>query len=252
VADRPPRGTYELSSVDRALQVLDILAATPRLRLAEISERLGANPSTVLRALRVLEGRGLVRRAPTDVEYVLGARLVELGRAAVTSLDLAHALREAARPVAASLDATAHIGMVRAGMITVVDKIDPPRSPVQYSSVGSRMPLHATAAGKAALALGARLEHADLPAFTPRTIVHRSALDDDIARTAARRYSIEFEEYHRGFACVGSALAAGDDIHTVSISGSADDPSTLEEWGARLRDAVDAVQREHRGAVRGL
>jgi IclR family acetate operon transcriptional repressor len=250
-------GTYELSSVDRALTVLSILAVQPRMRLAELSDKLGANPSTVLRALRVLERHGLVRRSPSEMEYVLGTRLVELGQSAVASIDIVQALRPLVRPLVSEFHATAHIGMVRTGMVTIVDKVDPPAPTVGYSAVGTRMPLHATAGGKAALALAGpplleELAGTELSAWTPHTITSLDALAADLDAIRSRRFSVEREEYHLGFGCVGSAMSVEGEIYTVSISGSLLDTGTLQDCGEKLRVAVDAFLAQHVGAVSGI
>lgn len=252
-----PQATYKLSSVDRALSVLSILAIEPGMRLGELSERLGANSSTMLRALRVLEAHGLVRRSPSELEYMLGTRLVELGHAAIAAIDIARELRHAMRPLVAEFLATAHIGMVHTGMVTIVDKLDPPAPVVRYSTVGTRMPLHATAGGKAALALDRgqmldELEGVELRRYTPRTIDDLPTLRRDIDSVRELRYSVEREEFHRGFGCVGSAVSTGNEIYTVSISGSLNEPDTLPEWGERLCTVIDELIRIHRGALWGL
>ncbi|WP_434971345.1 IclR family transcriptional regulator [Microbacterium sp. bgisy207] len=246
---------YQLGSVDRSLEILSILAATPRLRLAELSAQLQANPSTVLRALRVLERHGLVRRASSELEYVLGARLVELGQAAVASIDIVQELRSPLRSLSADFNATAHLGMVREGMVTVLEKIDPPRPIVGYSAVGSRMPLHATAVGKAALALGGTgllPANSGLHSYTVHTITDTAELATDLAQTVQRRYSVEREEYHNGFGCVGSAVRIGSDIYAVSISGSLTSEDELRVRGETLRNFVHDVTGSYQGAAQNL
>lgn len=248
---------YELGSVDRALGVLTILATHPRARLAELSELMGAHSSTVLRTLRVLERHGLVRRTRGDVEYVLGTRLVELGHAAVAAIDIVPSLRPVVAPLVKEFRVTAHLGMLRQGMVTVVDKVDPPSPTVGYSAVGTRMPLHATAGGKAAAALAgpaltAPLRNDDLEACTPRSIRSVEVLAADLDQTRRRRFSIEREEYHLGFGCVATALAVDEDIYTVSLSGSLLEPELVRAAGERLRDAIDDFVAQHAGAVRGL
>ncbi|GAB3598159.1 IclR family transcriptional regulator [Microbacterium tumbae] len=255
MVEQEPKGRYELGSVERALAVLSTLAAHPRIRLGELSEALGAHSSTVLRTLRVLERHGMVRRAHGELEYVLGTRLVELGHAAVAAIDIVPSIRPLVAPLVRDFHATAHIGMLRTGMITVVDKVEPVAPTVGYSAVGTRMPLHATAAGKAAAALAgdALLDDAlELEACTPRTVTDPEALREELAQTRRRRFSVEHEEYHLGFGCVGTAVAVDGDVYTVSISGSLLDPVVVEDCGMRLRDAVDLFLAEHAGAVSGL
>lgn len=257
MTEEAPRPTYELSSVDRALTILTILGRCPGIRLGELSRQLGANTSTVLRALRVLERHGLVRRGQSDVEYLLGTRLVELGQAAASSIAIVPSLRPLVAPLTHDFHATAHIGMLRDGMVTIVDKVDPPDPTVGYSAVGTRMPLHATAGGKAALALvGAPLlddlRGAALQRFTPHTLCDVGALSAEIEAVRARRFSVERGEYHVGFGCVGSAISVDRDVYTVSISGSLTDVDALQHWGERLREAIEVFLLQHAGAASGI
>lgn len=240
--------TYELGSLDRALEILSVLAEHPGSRLAELSAHLGANGTTVLRALRVLERNGFVRRAPAG--YFLGARLTELGHAAAGSVDIAADLTPALTALGRDERATAHIGMLRAGMVTVIAKIEPPNPLVRYSTLGTRMPLHATATGKAALALlgdealGELAAHG-LAAYTPATILDPEALAVEVRRAREERFAREEGEYQAGFVCVATAFRAEEEIYTVSLSSPLVDDDALSRRGARLVETLDAVLGEH-------
>jgi DNA-binding IclR family transcriptional regulator len=249
---------YELHTLERALNLLSILATEHPLRLNQLTERLDANQTTVLRMLRVLERHGFVRRTSNGREYQLGTRLAELGLSATSSIEITSAIRPWTSALSRRYTATTHVGLLRTNAVTVIAKIDAPESRVQYSSLGTRMPLHATAAGKAALAvlelpieaLAART--APMAAFTPNSITDVKRLEDDLAQTTQRRFSIEYEEYNVGFACVGSAFELGDDVYTVSVSGAVVPHDELVERGQQLRDAMGDFLAQYAGAVRGL
>lgn len=247
--------TYELGSLDRALEILTVLSTSPGLRLAELSARLDANGTTVLRALRVLERRGFVRRTPTG--YHLGARLAELGHAALEALDVPTELHGTLAELGRTEHATAHIGMLRADMVTVVGKIEPPQPLVRYSTLGTRMPLHATAAGKAALAaLGddylASVDAATLTAFTPATLRDLATLRRDVAEARERRFSIEEGEYQVGFVCVGTAFRVDGELYTVSLSSPFVDRETLLGRGEALVSTLGEFLRTQLGVTLAL
>jgi IclR family acetate operon transcriptional repressor len=247
--------TYELGSLDRALEILTVLSISPGLRLADLSASLGANGTTVLRALRVLERQGFVRRAATG--YRLGARLAELGHAAIASLDVAAELHDTLAELGSSQQATAHIGMYRAGMVTIVGKIEPPQPLVRYSTLGTRMPLHATAAGKAALAvLGddyvSSLTAAGLAPYTPSTVCEGENLMRQVAETRKRRFSIEEGEYQVGFVCVASAFRVEDELYTVSLSSPFVERRALLSRGEFLVSALDRFLHAQLGISPGF
>jgi DNA-binding IclR family transcriptional regulator len=79
--------------LDKAVRVLDSLEDGP-LGLAELVESAGLSRATTHRLAVALEAHGLVRR-DEEGRFVLGMRLVELGRSAVGAVPLAAAAEEA-------------------------------------------------------------------------------------------------------------------------------------------------------------
>lgn len=248
---------YELQTLDRALLMLSVLSEASPLRLTDLSERLAANQTTVLRTLRVLEKHGYVRRSGETGEYSLGTRLAELGLAAVKGIDAVSVLKPLTKSLSEKFSTTVHIGMVRDGSITVIDKVDS-ASLVRYSALGTRMPLHATAAGKAALArmgsgaVRALIQEPQLHRYTERTIVTESELLAEVGRTQSRGYGIEREEFHLGFACVGSAFRLNSDIYTVALSGPLIPEDDLHTRGSYLRQELGDLLAGYRGVAVGL
>lgn len=240
---------YALGSLDRTVRVLTALEASPGARLTELSKSLGANATTLLRTLRVLEEHGLVRRGGNG-GYTLGMRLVELGHAATLAINVVDELRAGLAELSRQYNVTAHVGMLRDNMITVVEKIDPPTPLVRYSTLGTRMPLHATAAGKSALALldavatPVDLDTLDLRGYTPATIASTDRLRDEVTTTRERRFAVEFGEYQVGFSCVGTAMEVDGDLYTMSLSGpQAEEPVLVERGGVLLRLADGFAER---------
>lgn len=249
---------YQLQSLERAIELLGALSAQPRARLQDLCERTGANQTTVLRTLRVLERHGLVRRSVDGSSYSLGTRLTELGHAAVAAIDVPGEIRPAAALLAQQYSATVHVGLYRGEGVTVIDKLDSQASVVRYSSLGTRLPLHASAAGKAVIALLAPEDPAELgvrpplAAHTRHSITDLAELRADIAVSRQRRYTIEREEFQLGFGCVGSAFRMGDEVYAVSISGQLVDDVQLAERGERLRGMLDEFLAARRGAAQGM
>jgi IclR family acetate operon transcriptional repressor len=249
---------YELQSLERALDLLGLLASRGPLRLSALGDELGANQTTVLRTLRVLERNGLVRRDPRVNEYALGTRLAELGQAAIAGIDVPRSLRPWTTALSRRFGCTVHVGMLRAGMMTIIDKVDAIDSVVRYSSLGTRMPLHATSIGKAVLALVGVDDAAEigltppLGVYTPHSITDLDALRTDVRAAAERGYSIEREEYQMGFACNGVAFRMGGEVFGVSISGQTGDEGLIADRGDALKAALDEFVREFRGAATAI
>jgi acyl-CoA thioesterase FadM len=117
--DEPPRGALE-----RALGLIDLLASDlPHASLSDLARASGLSMSTTSRLLGTLMTAQLVERDPSR-RYVLGPRLVELGRRAthtqaVTSLGDVRPLRD--DPVAVL---TRELSDARAGLLGRLATLD--------------------------------------------------------------------------------------------------------------------------------
>ena len=181
------------------------------LGLSEIAARVGLRVSTAHRITHTLVRGGLLAQDPRSERYHLGPKLAILGQSAMAQygLDLVQPhLEELARVTgeAASLG-------VRDGDDVVVMLRAESAQPLRFDRPhGSRVPLHASAMGKALLAFAAveprvavaRLER--LPRFTGHTIVKRSALVAELEAIRAQGYTVNREERHEGVCGVGAPV----------------------------------------------
>ena len=68
-----------IQSVERAIRILQVLAAGPgRLGVSELSQRLGLAKTTVHGLLRTLQAHGLVEQRTDSNKYQLGPELLQL------------------------------------------------------------------------------------------------------------------------------------------------------------------------------
>src|SRR3954454_6877267 len=140
------------SVTSRALAVLDAFSTTSRrLSLSESPPRAGTPVSTAHRLLAELTAWGALRRR-TDGRYEIGPKLWDLGLLAPVQTEL----REVAHPflldVHTATRESVHLA-VRDGLRALsVERISGRESVPVISSVGSRLPLHATGVGKVLLA----------------------------------------------------------------------------------------------------
>src|ERR1700730_7519770 len=84
-ADKPAAA---VQSVDRALLVMEILAALGQAGVTEIAAELGVHKSTVSRLVAVLEARGYVEQLSDRGKYRLGFSITRLARSSSGNLDL--------------------------------------------------------------------------------------------------------------------------------------------------------------------
>jgi IclR family acetate operon transcriptional repressor len=235
---RPQARTIE--AVERALAAIDSLEEAGELGTNELARRIGAHPSSVSRLLATLERRGFVTHTPQTGRYRLGLRLVELGSAALASLDL----RELARPHLRALvqetgeTATLSVPGDRDSAITI-DFAQSPRSVVSIARLGRPSVGHATATGKVMLAFGASVPSAPLERFTERTITERPTLERELARVRSQGWAEAREEREEGLAAVAAPVfgRAGELQAILGLQG----PAERLRGGAKL-DAVGRVR----------
>ncbi|WP_369139381.1 IclR family transcriptional regulator [Modestobacter versicolor] len=145
-------GTAGRSVTSRALGVLDAFdSGHPRLTLSEVAERSGTPLTTAHRLLAELTAWGALSRR-SDGRYEIGRKLWDLGLLAPVQLELRQVASAFMLDVHTATRDTVHLA-VREGLRALyVERISGRESVPIVSTVGSRLPLHATGVGKVLLA----------------------------------------------------------------------------------------------------
>lgn len=138
------------SVTQRVLSILAVFELSPAARsLSEIAAESGLPQSTAHRLLGELEEWGAVQRDARG-RYQIGLRLWELGQHA------GRQLRDVVRPFLQDLfgltQETAHFAIRDGADVLYIDRVYGTRRVPQASRVGGRLPMHATAVGRAILA----------------------------------------------------------------------------------------------------
>lgn len=142
-----------------------------------------------------------------------------------------------------------------------IAKVESPQSVRLVSRIGSRVPMHCSAMGKAILAHLPVPERTPplgpLEARTPRTITSEARLVAELDEIRQRGFSIDDEENEAGVRCIGAAVLArnGEPLGAISVSGPAG-RLTLErvgELGPSVVETADVIARRlgHRATGNG-
>jgi IclR family acetate operon transcriptional repressor len=211
-----------VQSVDRALDVLEVLALAGRpLGVGEVAESTRLPQGTVHRLLQSLHLRGYVRRD--------GARKYSLGTSAMRLADGAQrALARGARPYLAQLVAmsgeTANLAVREGDDVVYIAQVSSPHTLRMFAEVGRHVPPHSTAVGKVLLAALPReeavaiLDRTGLPERTPTTITDLAAFEAELDRVAEQGWAVDEEEQETGVRCVAVPVGAA----AMSVSGPAE------------------------------
>ncbi|MGY1683914.1 IclR family transcriptional regulator [Geodermatophilus sp. SYSU D01176] len=215
-----------VQSVDRALSVLEILAAHGEVGVTDMAAELGVHKSTAFRLVAALESRGFVEQLADRGKYRLGFGVVRLAGAAAVQLDIAREGRPFCDALAADLEEAANLAILDGDRAVNVSQARGPGALSTHNWVGQGTPLHATSSGKVLLAYAPDAVRKDvlsreLPRFTPATITDPEALQRDLDRIVEQGWGSTAEEYEIGLNAVAAPVrgADGDVIAALSVSG---------------------------------
>lgn len=205
--------------------IVECLRDGDGLTVTEIADRTGYAKSTVHRHLGTL----------TDLEYItaqngryhVGLRFLDLGQQARTKYEGYKRAREKVEEIAEQTGERAQFLVKEHSKAVYVHRAFGERAVHTDPGIGSRVPLHATSAGKAILAemdeeqVFEIIEQTDFEPITDRTITDPDDLLSELNRIKSRGYSTNHEENLEGLHAVGSAVTGpdGDVIGAISVSG---------------------------------
>jgi DNA-binding IclR family transcriptional regulator len=240
----------QVRSVRRAVKILEAFRQGPSLTVTELARALKLPKSSVYELVSTLAAEGLVKKEESSSRYRLGLRLMELARAANHDLEV----RQVARPLIEKLrdefNETVQLTVLDGEEILYVDGCESSRQLRTFFQPGDRAPLHCTALGKAILAnlppaeIAHHLRRRALKPYTGETLTDPQALRRELARTAARGYSVDDMEHEEGVRCVGAPIRdrEGRAFASISVSGPAHRLSPQRD--AQIARRVLAVAEE--------
>ncbi|USX48244.1 IclR family transcriptional regulator [Lentzea sp. HUAS12] len=209
----------------KVMSVLNAFGADDdELGFAELGRRTGLSKATLHRLLGELAEVRLLDRGRRG--YRLGSHLFQLGIRASVERRLVEVSTPYLEDLYERTHETVHLGLLEGHEVVYAAKIGGHRQASSPSRLGGRMPLHATAIGKALLAhaptgLRGEVLGSPLARLTPRTAVTPGMLRQQLTKIRQTGVAYEFEESRVGLACVASPVL-GDDgtaVAAVSVAG---------------------------------
>ena len=209
----------------KVMSVLNAFGADDdELGFAELGRRTGLSKATLHRLLCDLVEARLLDRGRRG--YRLGGHLFQLGIRASVERGLVEVSTPYLEDLYERTHETVHLGLREGHEVVYAAKIGGHRQASSPSRLGGRMPLHATAIGKALLAhaplpVRAEVFAAPLDRRTPRTVVTPGRLRRQLAEIRETGVAYEFEESRVGLACVASPVLGHDGavVAAVSVAG---------------------------------
>ena len=216
-----------IQSLERALDILDMLAGQSGLTLSEVADQTQQSPSTVHRVLHTLASRGMVESDPATQSWQIGPAAFRLGSAFMRRSGIVERARPVLRALMEHSGETANLGILNGDSVLFISQAETQETIRAFFPPGTRSPLHASGIGKALLAFGRpqtlaqTLAQAPLQRFTEKTLTQPQEMQDDVARIRARGFAFDDEERTRGMRCIAAPVfdLTGEAVAGISVSG---------------------------------
>ncbi|QJD86369.1 IclR family transcriptional regulator [Cohnella herbarum] len=245
---------YTIQSIDKALDLIELLAEHGTLSLIELTEKLEQPKSSTYRIILTLENRGFISRSDEDGKYCLGYKQLMLTRNLLERNTLRSAALQEMKKLSDRYGDTVNLGVLLDGQVLYVEIIESTHPLRMTDSIGSRSPFHATAIGKA---IASRMSDDavrelagsyGLPVITPSTISTEAGLLEELGRIREQGYALDDEEIVEGARCVAAPVLDlhGRPVGAISLSGAMHrfKEELLPEISAQIVEAALAVSRK--------
>lgn len=172
-----------------------------------------------------MEEAGFLIRDEQTSRYRISMRLAALGEVARQTTTIQREARPILEWLSAVTGETSNLAILDGSVAVNVEGSVSPRPIMHVGWVGRRLPLHATAAGKALLAWKTeddvlRILPQPLEQLTPHTITDTGDFLADLAETRERGYSITWAEMEIDMVAAGAPVRdhTGDVVGAVAIA----------------------------------
>lgn len=220
-ASRSPNG---VQSLDRAFTILEAIADSGGvIGLSELTKRADLPLATIHRLVRTLVDLGYVTQEPSR-QYSLGPRLMRLADASAKRIGTW--ARPAMDAAAEELGESVNLAMLDGDEIVYVAQSQAANNFMRmFTEVGRRTLPHATAVGKAILAVEpdeaveALLMRTGMPRHTDQTLTEPAAFLAALELARSRGYAVDEGEQEVGVRCVAVRVPGAPRPMALSMSG---------------------------------
>lgn len=244
-----------IQSIERAAAILRLLSGrSRRLGVAELAGELRLPKGTVYGILRTLQAVGFVEQDRDSGKYQLGPALLHMGSSYLDGNELRTRALNWADGLAARSGESVRIGTLHESQVLIVHHVFRPDDTRQALEVGSLLPLHATALGKALLAnhsyIVAELAPGSLIGYTPATVTDIYRFRQELETIAERGWSCEVGELFHGSASIAAPIEdrRRATVGAMGIVGPierlCEDSRPRPEFIGYVMEAARAVSRE--------
>jgi DNA-binding IclR family transcriptional regulator len=218
---------YLLSSLNKALEILDLLSKHKRMRAIDISNILNINKTSTFKMLYTLEKNKYLNRTISG-EYELGLKFILYGSLTMERHNITATARPFLQELRDKCNETTHLGILDSDLNVIFLDKEPSSASVQMTSkVGVKMPFYVTALGKVLVAnnldekMEEKIKSYNLKRITDNTITDYDSLFLILEQTKEQGYGEDLEGNEVGLISYAAPVnnAKGETIAAISVSG---------------------------------
>ncbi|MFD1037475.1 IclR family transcriptional regulator [Virgibacillus byunsanensis] len=221
---------YQIPSIHKAINVLELLKQQESLTLKEIKQELDMPISTCYNILTTLENRGFVQRSVDTGHYSLGMTLMHFGLFIYNNIDFKKMGKHYLGKLSEEFGETAYLSIIDKSSFKglVIERHQGDRTGLVYSrNTGDTFPIYASGTGKSLMSglsedeLQVFFEKTEMISYTSNTITDEETLREEIKEIIKEGYAISISAYEDNVISVSSPISdsLGRVIASVSLVG---------------------------------
>lgn len=245
---------YHSSTIQRALDILDLFKDHPSLSLTEMQKTLGFNKTTLYRVVSTLHDNKYLRKDGRG-NYELGLNVFILGNRISKEYQLINVSTPLMKELSQDLDLTVHLGILDRNNVILIQKTDPNRLIKMVCHIGESLPVHCTSQGKTLLAYSSKetiqkiIDAHGLKRYTAHTICTTEGLLTELEAVRTRGYAIDNAEHEKNIRCVAVPILdeTGKIEAALGVAGMVidfPDEETIRKTADILKDVRDKISKE--------
>ncbi|MFC6825294.1 IclR family transcriptional regulator [Halopelagius fulvigenes] len=249
--DASPKDARTVKATKTSFRIIGELKRKSGAGVTEIATQLDLPKSTVHKHLTTLQSINYVVK--DDGLYRLSLGFLGLGLAARSHFELVDISRDPLQKLANTTDRTTSLVLLENEYCFHAIRFSPSSADPLPFSVGERLPIHATAGGKAIMAYLSEderrgiLDRVTLTELTDQTITDRETLSEELQEVYDRRQAYDRGEYIEGLRCIAAPLTGENQravgAITVTIQTSEMSNQTINsDIGTFLGSTVHSIE----------
>jgi IclR family pca regulon transcriptional regulator len=215
---------YFIHSLAKGLAVLQTFSEIGRpVSLTEIAKALNVNKTTATRLCLTLSELGFLIR-DKQRRFHVTPRVLTLGVSCILSLNWRQAAESSLRHLFEEIQETVTLTLLDGANILYVIRIREPAFLPADIRLGTKVPVHCTAAGKLLMAMGPPnrtkpiLDHIELRPVTHRTITNLQTFKAELEVIRKRGYALTEEEFALGTRGLAVPILNSEGVSAAAIN----------------------------------